>query len=371
MRKIIRFVGMDVHKDSITVAVALPGNQPARLVGTIATNFSAVLDCLEKIGPTHALRVCYEAGSCGYGLARFLLAHGVCCIVVAPSLIPQTPGCRIKTDKRDAIKLAQCLRNGELTAVAIPDLETEAMRDLVRARRDAKRAELAARQQLNHFLQRHERIWSKPTRWTAPHLAWIAQQQFACEAQRRVLGDYLSTVQRATVRVEELSKDIEELVEQWEPRPLVIALQALRGVRVVTATTLVAELGDFARFHQARDLMAFVGLVPSEDSSGPRRRRGAITGAGNAEVRRVLVEAAWHYQHRPAESKELQARLSKVSPSVREIAWKAQKRLHRRFTALLSRKMMPQKAATAVARELLGFVWAIVQECAAGRALAG
>lgn len=282
-------------------------------------------------------------------------------MVVAPSLVPKQVGSRVKTDRRDAVKLARFLRSGDLTEVAVPDQATEAMRDLERARDDAKNVERSARHQLGKFLLRHGRIYQGKTAWNGTHLEWIRKQRFGHEAQERVLTDYLHAVEQSAERVEKLTKDIEELVEGWSLKPLVKSLQALRGVRLVTAVIIAAELGDLSRFASAPKLMAYLGLVPSEHSSGESKKRGHITRTGNSHVRRVLVEAAWAYRFRASLSKAIRERGEGVPRPIREIAWKAQERLHRRYARMSGRGMCKQKTVTAIARELAGFVWAIGQ----------
>jgi transposase len=361
MKKNLRFVGLDVHKDSITVAVAEADGGPGQVVGQVPNEWAALQKVLKRLGTAKQLRVCYEAGPTGFGLARRLLAEGIDCLVVAPSLIPVRQGCRIKTDRRDAVKLAQFLRSGDLVAVAIPAPETEALRDLVRAREDAAQAERKTRQQLDKFLLRHERIWSGATKWTQRHWAWIRQQTFAEPILAEVRQQYVEAVESAAFRVHELNGRLEVLVETSPLRPLVVALMALRGVRLVTAVTLAAEIGDFGRFLEPRRLMAFVGLVPSEQSTGSKRRQGSITRTGNRHVRWIITEAAWNYRFPPRLSRDLAQRRSAVSPAVRAIAEKAEQRLYRRFLRLLQRGKTPNKVVTAVARELLGFVWAIAQ----------
>jgi transposase len=307
------------------------------------------------------LKVCYEAGPTGFGLCRRLREAGIDCMVVAPSLVPGKPGDRIKTDPRDARKLAHFLRSGDLTEVYVPDEAVEAIRDLERARDDAKRAERVARQQLSKFLLRHDRHWQVTT-WTVKHRDWIRTQRFAHAAQQRVLEDYLKTVEDLAERVERLTRQMEALVQETALAPLVKALQAFRGISVVSAVTIAAEAGDLRRFPTASQFMSYVGLVPSEDSSGKRRRQGAITRCGNARLRRILVEAAWHYQHFPGMSKELRRRNQGVAAAVRRIAWEAQKRLNQRMYHLLRAGKSSQKTVTALARELAGFLWAVGQE---------
>lgn len=356
------FVGLDVHKDSIVVAVAEAGRGPARAAATVPFEFNALRKALERLGPKAAVRCCYEAGPTGYGLARALRAAGWACDVIAPSLIPKKAGERIKTDRRDAAKLATNLRAGELVAVAIPDEACEAIRDLERARDDAKRSERVARHQLSKFLLRHGRRYPGKTTWTAAHRAWIAGQVFAESAQAYVLADGLAAVESAGLRVGQLTLRLRELAATWDRGPLVVALQALRGVEFVTAVTVAAEVGDFRRFATAGDFMGYVGLIPTEQTSGPTRRRGPITKTGNAHVRRLLVESAWHYRRPPRMTKALRERSVGVAPGVCAIAWNAQKRLHSRMSKLVGRGKHPAEAVTAVARELAGFIWAIGRE---------
>jgi transposase len=357
----VRFVGLDVHRDSIAIAVADLG-RPAESLGSVPNNIPDLIRRLLRLGPEKSLRCCYEAGPTGLGLARKLQGAGIACVVIAPSLIPVQPGARVKTDRRDAQKLAQYLRSGDLTPIHVHDPATEAIRDLERARDDAKRAERAARQQLSKFLLRHGCWFEGRSTWGPKHLAWLAKQQFEEKAQQDVMNDYRETVELATARVTRLTARLAERVATWEQAPLVTALQALRGVDLVSAATLVAEVGDFRRFASASELMSFVGLVPSERSSGGSRRQGRITRTGNGHMRRILVESAWHYRRQPRMSKAIRARNEKVSPAVRLIAWNAQQRLNKRMLRLLSRGKLATQAATAVARELAGFVWAIARE---------
>jgi transposase len=353
------FVGLDVHKETIVVAVAEAGRSPARAVATVPFDLKALKRALERLGPRDAVSCCYEAGPTGYGLARALRRAGWRCDVVAPSLVPKKPGERIKTDRRDAAKLAVNHRNGDLTAVVVPDETSEAIRDLERARDDAKKAERTARQQLSKFLLRHGRRYAGKTTWNDAHRAWIAGQEFAEPAQKHVLADGLATVESATLRVLQLTERLRESAATWDRSPLVKALQALRGVEFVTAVTVAAEIGDFRRFPTAGHFMGYVGLIPTEQASGEARRRGPITKAGNAHVRRLLVESAWHYRRPPRMSKALRERSVGVAPGVCAIAWKAQSRLHNRLKKLIGRGKNPAEAVTAVARELAGFVWAI------------
>jgi transposase len=358
----IRFIGLDTHRDSISIAVARMDGKPAESLGSVPSDVPGLIKRLLRLGPAESLRCCYEAGPTGLGLARRLAEVGIACEVIAPSLTPVQKGARVKTDRRDAQKLAQYLRAGLLTPIHVLDPATEAIRDLERARDDAKRAERAARHQLSKFLLRHGRWFEGRATWGAAHQAWLAKQQFDNKAQQDVLNDYREAVAMATARVRRLTQRVAERVADWDKAPLVTALQALRGVELISAVTLVAEVGDFRRFASPSELMSFVGLVPSEYSSGESRRQGRITRTGNGHVRRILVESAWHYRQQPRMSKAIRARNDRVSGPVRAIAWKAQHRLHKRLLRLMGRGKPATQAATAVARELVGFVWAIARE---------
>jgi transposase len=356
------YVGLDVHKDSIVIAVAREGRQAAEKWKTIPYDSTRLRKALKTlVKKDELLKVCYEAGPTGFGLCRRLREAGIDCIVVAPSLVPGKPGDRVKTDLRDARKLAHFLRSGDLTEVYVPDEAVEAIRDLERARDDAKCAERVARHQLSKFLLRHDRHWAGTT-WTVKHRDWIRVQKFAYPAQQRVLEDYLKTVEDLAERVARLTDQVAQLVQETSLAPLVRALQAFRGVSVVSAVTIAAEVGDLHRFATASQFMSYVGLVPSEESTGKRRRQGAITRCGNRHLRRIIVEAAWHYRHVPGMSKELRRRNHGLAIGVQRIAWEAQKRLHQRLYHLLHAGKSVHKAITAVARELAGFLWAVGQE---------
>ena len=358
----VRFVGLDVHKDSIAIAVADSDGSAPETLATIPNDIAVLLKWLRKLERTGELRCCYEAGPTGFGLCRALQEKGIECTVIAPSLVPKQAGDRVKTDRRDALKLARFLRSGDLTAVHVPEPATEAMRDLERARDDAKRAERASRHQLSKFLLRHGHRYEGKTAWTEKHMEWIRCRTFEHEAQNRVLVDYVHAVEEAGARVARLTKDIAELVEIWSLRPLVKALQALRGVQLVTAVVLAAEIGDFKRFASAPAFMAYVGNVPSEHSSGASTRRGRITRTGNQHVRRILVEAAWSYRFSPRRSRAIRERNQGVAPGVQAIAWKAQERLHGRYRKLMGRGKNKQQTIVALSRELAGFVWSIAQQ---------
>ena len=362
MEEGITFVGLDVHKETIAVAVAESGDRgEVREYGRIANRPEALKRLVVRLERSGAvLRFCYEAGPLGYGLQRRIAATGHECAVIAPSLIPRRPGDRIKTDRRDAVNLARLHRAGELTAVWVPDPAHEAMRDLARARLAAVRALRQARQQLSGFLLRHGFSYGR-TAWTQMHRRWLAGLRLEHPAHHIVLEDLIATVEAATQRRDRLTGQIEALLEDWSLAPVVRALQSLRGIALVTAATLVAELGDITRFDSPRQLMAYLGLVPSERSSGLSRRQGGITKAGNGAARRMLIEAAWSYRFPARISREHLIRQERLAKPVRDIAWKAQLRLCRRYRRLARAGKPATVVTTAIARELAGFVWAIAR----------
>lgn len=357
------FVGLDVHADTISVAVAEAGSRKrGRWVATIPNRADRVRKALAKLGRPGELHVCYEAGPCGYVLYRQLTKTGIRCEVVAPTLVPVRAGDKVKTDKRDALKLAHSLRSGELTPAWVPDEAHEALRDLVRAREDAKEDQQRARQRLTKFLLRQGvRRPSGMKNWTRKHRQWLRSQHFEQPAHERVFADYLAEVDKADERLLQLDKAIDETIEvaPQQQREVIQALQSLRGVGKITAVTMVAEIGPFHRFEHPGQLMSYAGLVPSEHSSGPRKQQGSITKAGNSHVRRVVGEAAWHSRLRPNRSPALQKRQQGQSTAIKEHAWKAQHRLHNRYRRLVGKGKVKQVVVTAVARELLGFIWAI------------
>ena len=354
-------VGLDVHKDSISIGVAQPGREPGRLLSKLGHHLPKLLKQLDKLGTPAQLHVVYEAGPTGFGLARSLLAKGYGCEVIAPSKTPRRPGDRVKTDARDCIMLAEYSRSGALHAVWIPDASDEAIRDLSRAREDSINARHQARLQLKSFLLRHDVRYTGKTSWGPTHYRWLAEQAFGTGAAQTAFTEYCLTVQAADQRVQRMTKALEESAAQWRFADVVAALQALRGVAMVTAIGLVAEIGDLSRFDHPRKLMGYLGLVPCEHSSGERVRRGSITKTGNQHARRLLTEAAWQYRFPARISRAAQLRQEGLSEQLRATAWKAQLRLSRRFAALNKRGLQINKACTAVARELAGFVWAIGQ----------
>lgn len=361
MKKTTRWVGLDVHAETIAIAVANKDGTVAS-VGTIPNRPDAVRRALKKLEDGGKLHACYEAGPCGYGLYWQLAEMDIECDVVAPTLIPVKAGDRVKTDRRDAEKLARLLRSGDLTAVWVPDAEQQALRDLVRARHAAKRDQLRHRHRLGKFLlQLDVRRPEKVAAWGTKHMTWLDAQKMRHASHQEVFVDYLNEVKRAKERIERLEKAIDTGIER-APRhlqDLIAALQALRGVAKIGAATLVTEVGRFSRFESARQLMAYVGVVPSEHSSGGSTHRGSISKTGNARMRHVVGEAAWSYRHRPSNGPALKKRQEGQSEDVKAIAWKAQHRLHQRFQKLSAKGKHHGRVVTAISRELLGFVWAI------------
>lgn len=360
------FVGMDVHQDTIALAVAAQDGSDARFVGTIPNTPTALRKQLERIGPAEQLRCCYEAGPTGYSTWRLLDGWGIACTVVAPSLIPKKPGDRVKTDRRDALQLARLHRLGDLTAVWVPTPEHEALRDLCRAREAAKRDQERARHRLLKLLARHAlHPPAGVSRWTRAYRAWLAELRLPQAALQTVLDEHRQQFAELEARVARLTARVKEEVQQGPFTAVLGALQCLKGVGPITAVTLIAELGDLTRFRRPRMLMGYSGLTPSEYSSGGRVQRGHITKCGNGHVRFVTIESAWHarWGTRP-DSRALKRRRAEQPAAVVQIAETAQRRLCQRYYQLLKRGKTSGQATTAVGRELLGFVWAIGQAVA-------
>jgi transposase len=358
----VRFIGLDVHAETIAVAVAEPGGE-VRSLGTIPNRLEPVARLIRKLGKPEQLRACYEAGPTGYVLYWQLSELGVKCEVIAPTLVPVKAGDRVKTDRRDAEKLARCYRAGDLTPVWVPDAAHEALRDLVRARLAAKRDQLRARNRLGKFLLRHGRRAPEgtTTAWSTKHLAWVKQQSFEQAAQHATLVDYLHEVEHVAERIVRLERSIDTAIETLPEKMRVVieALQSLRGIAKISAVSIMAEVGELSRFESARQLMGYSGAVSREHSSGERIRRGSISKTGNAHLRRIVIEAAWAYRHRPGLGATLLARQRDQSEDIKAMAWKAQHRLHSRYAKLLAKGKPKQQVITAVGRELLGFIWAI------------
>ena len=363
-------VGLDVHKETIVVARAEAGTRQAgSCVGTIAHDLNKLLKLLARLGQPQELHVVYEAGPTGYGLQRALSERGYPCEMIAPTSVPKAAGQRIKTDRRDALKLAEYARAGKLQAVWIPQPRDESIRDLARAREDAVSSRTQARHQLKAFLLRRAVVYrATRTSWTKAFYRWLGELSFGLAEAQIAFTEYLLAVQMADQRVERLTQALEQGIAGWRFEPVVQALRALRGIDTVNAIGLVAEIGDLSRFEHPRKLMGYLGLVPAEHSSGDRTVRGAITRTGNAHARRLLTEAAWNYRFMPRIGRPAQQRQQDLPASVRALAWKAQLRLSRRFAALNARGVQRNKICVAVARELSGFVWAVASLASPPRA---
>ena len=358
------FIGMDVHKNSIEIAIAEQGRDgEVRRYGGIDGTLTALDKVVRKlVSKGGRLHFVYEAGPCGYQIYRHLTAQGHDCTVVAPSKVPKKPGDRIKTDGRDAIELARLHRAGELTAVYVPFAEDEAMRDLTRAREDAKSDEKKTKQRLLAFLLRSGHRYTGRSPWSKAHMRWLADIKMPHRSQQIVLQEYIDTLTESSQRVHRLTEQIRQLLPGWRLFPVVEALQSLRGVSLITSTTTIAELGDLRRFRHPQELMSYLGLVPSEHSSGEKTRRGKITRTGNGHVRRVLVEAAWAYRFPARISRALLKRQETLPKQVLATSWKAQVRLCWRYRYLLAKGKCKQVIVTAIARELCAFMWAIASE---------
>jgi transposase len=357
------YVGLDVHKATIVVAVAEDGRDgEVRSYGTIE-NTPASLDKLIKrlTKPGHELHFCYEAGCCGYGLQRQIVAAGHLCTVVAPSRIPRKKGEHIKTDRRDAIKLARLNRAGELDAVWVPDAAHEAMRDLVRSRSDAMEHLKSTKQHLQSFLLRHGRIYSGLSSWTRAHYIWLSNQKFEHQAHQVVFQDYINAIHDAEKRHEQLVKLNEDLIPSWSLQPLVKALCLMKGINLIAAATILSVTGDLRRFPTPTQLSAYFGLVPSEHSSGDKVKRFKMTKAGNGEARRVLIQGAWCYRFPARITKHKEPKLSAADACIRDVAWRAQVRLCQRYRRLIALGKKAPVACSAVARELTTFIWEMGQ----------
>jgi transposase len=358
------YVGMDVHKESIAVAyVARDHDAQVIYLGTIGTRQADIDQLIRQLhSKAKHLVFVYEAGPCGYWLYRYLSKKGYVCWVVAPALIPKKAGDRVKTDRRDAVQLARLMRSVDLTPVYVPTVEDEAIRDLCRAREDAIADLKAAKFRLKAFLLRHDIRYTGQATWGPAHLRWLSEVVCPTPAQQIVFQEYVRAVTEHTERLQRLEQELQEHVKSWRLNPVVEALQALRGVQFTVAVTTVAELGDLTRFENPRQLMKYLGLIPSEYSTGERRRQGAITKAGNTHARRALVEGAWAYRYPAKVSRHLQLRLETPPKVIQDISWKAQVRLCKRYRRLIARGKHANQVVVAIARELVGFMWAIAKQ---------
>jgi len=358
------FVGMDVHKVAINVAVAVRGRREPEAEWQVANEPRAVKKLVKKLKEMTrgAVRAAYEAGPCGYALQRQMCEQGIDCVVVAPSLIPVKPGERVKTDRRDARKIAAMLQADLLTEVHPPTPEDESVRDLTRAREDTKQDQMRARHRLGKMLLRYGFVYREGKNWTMRHREWMRQVRFGDEISQRVFEGYVLVLEQVEERLKRIDEDLASVAQSERYRERVGWLRCLRGVDTVTAMAILAELHDFRRFTNPRELMSFLGLTPSEHTSSTRVRRGSITKAGNSHVRRVLIEAAWHYRHRPSVSTTMRQRRNGQPARVLAIADRAQERLHHRYFKLKEGYKKPHNVVTvAIARELVGFIWAVLR----------
>jgi transposase len=361
MKDTTKYVGLDVSKETIAVAVADEGREVPRFWGTICNTNEAIRKLVKQLGgDTKTIQVCYEAGPTGYPIYRLLMILGISCTVIAPSLIPKRTGDRVKTDRRDAIRLAQLFRSGELTGIYVPTEEDEALRDLVRARESAKEDQQRIRQKLGKFLLRHNLFPPhKMTKWTLKYRAWLESIHFKSSSLNLVLQENMHQLDEIAERLKRFETAMHQEAIEGRHAPVIKALQSLRGVAELTAITLASEVCSFERFVIAKAFMGYTGLVPSERSSGESRWQGKMTKTGNAHLRRVLVEAAWSYRYKPALKGDLKKRQEGQTPSIQAISWKAQHRLHQKYQKMVGRGKPSGKSIVAVARELSGFVWAI------------
>jgi transposase len=357
------YVGLDVHKESIAVAY-VPEERGAEVVslGSIGPRQYDIDKLIRKLQAKGApLVFVHEAGPCGYWLYRYLTRKGLSCHGVAPSLIPRKPGDRVKTDRRDAVALARSMRSGDLSSISVPGIEDEALRDLSRGREDAMQDLKRSKRRLKSFLLRQDIRYAGRASWNAAHLRWLAQVVCPTPPQQIVFQEYVRAVSEQQERVQRVEQELHEAVTGWRLYPVVEAIQALRGVELTGAIILMTELGDITRFDTPRQLMSYLGLTPSESSSGERRRQGGITKAGNSHARRALGEGAWAYRYPAKVSRHLQLRLEKLPAEIQAISWKAQVRLCKRYRQLTARGKHVNQVVVAIAREMAAFAWAIAR----------
>ncbi len=365
--KIVLYIGLDVHKDSISIAVAESGRDgKVYSYGKISNSLHAVDKLIVRLrkqyGKDVRLSFCYEAGPCGFVLVRRLLQLGHDCIVVAPSKIARKPGDKVKTDKRDAEKLAKAHQAGSLDAIYIPEATDEAIRDLCRARTDAVDDQRRARQRLKAFLLQHGYHYQGKAHWGQAHMRYLRELVLPHPAMKAILEECLMAVNDAGARVARCEQTMSDLLPSWRLKPAVDALMAFKGFQIVAAMITVSELGVLPRFDHPRQLMGYLGLVPSETTSSTNRRQGSITKCGNPHARWLLIECAQHYATPPKVSKQLSRRQEGQPDSVLKISWKAQNRLHSRFTKLAARRLHRNKILVAIARELIGFIWEALRD---------
>ena len=360
MKKV--YIGIDAHKDSNTIALAFAGTSPVQLHGRVSSDLDRFLTKVRALKRKHGwqkeeMSFCYEAGPTGFILARRLLKLGYDCIVVAPSLIPTQSGNRVKTDRRDARKLAGLFRAGELWGIHIPDVEDEVVRDVCRARTDAVDERTRSRKQLGAFLLRNGYQYTGKSRWSEGHMRYLRELVLPHPAQKIVLEEYLQRIDTAILQVERIEEQMQRLLQTWQRRPLVEAVMGLRGFQQTAAMTVVAEIGEFRRFDHPKKLMAYLGLVPSESSSGGRRQQGVITKCGNSHARWMLVECAGSYRQPPKVSKEISKRQEGLRREIRALSWRVQNRLSKRWYRLAMRGLHFNKIRVSIARELSSYLW--------------
>ena len=366
MQDNILFIGLDTHKEYSTVAVSLDGREhPIEFIGKIKTNKQAYQKLCRQLLSKYlgaTLHFVYEAGPCGYWIYRMLSSMGYACYIVAPSLIPKKPGDRVKTDKRDAIMLCELLKQGNIDPIYVPEPDDEALRDLSRARERAMHDLNDARYQLKALLLRNHIVYDGKANWSLKHLRWLTELVLPHPAQQLVLQECIQVIHERNARLERLDTELDHQARQWRYYPVVKSIQAMRGIRLLTAVGLITELGDLSRFDNPRKLMSYVGLVPSEHSSSNKRHLGAITKAGNSRARRLLTESAHSYRYAAHISTDLQKRQENLSKEVIDIAWQAQTRLCRRFQRLQHKGKHRSVIVAAIAREIIAYVWAISRE---------
>jgi transposase len=360
--KSIAYAGNDVHQKTITVAVFKGHEHEAFMVKTLKNDKHQVQKFYLRLQKEYALQACYEASSCGYVFYRWLKEIGIPCAVIAPSSIEQRKGCKIKTDKRDAQSLGKKYRNGELSAVHVPDEKEEAARSLTRLREQILKQQKQTKQYILKFLQLRDLVYKEGNNWTQKHWRYLRAINFKNTTEQFVFNTYLQRLEHIALELRSIDEQITALAFSKKYAGAVEKLRCFRGIDTLTAISMITEIIDFKRFRSAREIMAFLGVVPGQDSSGDRQRYLRITKVGNRRIRRLLVEAAWHYRHRPAITDSLKKRQEGQPQEVISHSWKAQKRLHNKYVRLFMRGKKKQQIIVALARELIGFVWSVMSE---------